>query len=391
MRKMTVRDLDLKGKKVLVRVDFNVPMKGKTISDETKIKAALPTIRYILEQGGSPILLSHLGRPKGRDPELSLAPVAKTLEELLGKPVRFVEESIGTVKPGEVILLENLRFHPAEKAPEKDPTFAKKLAALGDCYVNDAFGSSHRAHSSTYFVPKEFPGSAVAGFLMEKELRAFGSLLQNPRRPFYAIIGGAKISSKIEILRALVEKVDGVLIAGAMAHTFFVAQGIPVGDSLYEKDFVETAQQILTLYDKKKVPLLLPVDVVVTQKVASGEKTKVVETIPDGWIGVDIGPKTISRFSDFLARGKTIFWNGPVGICEIPEFAKGTEALASAIGELGVEAIVGGGDSVAAIHALSLEEGFTHLSTGGGASLELIEKGTLPGIEALSVEGKGEM
>jgi phosphoglycerate kinase len=396
MHPLTLKDLNLKGKRVLMRVDFNVPLdKQGEIVDDTRIREALPSIQYILEQGGSLVLMSHLGRPKGRDPSLSLAPCARRLGELLSAPVAFIGDCIGEeverkakeLKMGSVLLLENVRFYPAEEKPDSDPLFAEKLSKLGDFYVDDAFGAAHRRHSSTYTIVKSFsPGRAAIGLLMEKEMRAFDSLLVHPKRPFYAMIGGAKISSKIGVLTALISKVDALFVGGAMAYTFFKAKGIDVGASLFEKDFIETAQKIMDECSAKQVPLFLPIDHVIAEAEGSKIETQPTsQTVPTGWKGMDIGPLTVKEWSKAFSKAATIFWNGPLGVVERPPFAVGTNAIAHALANLSaVNRIVGGGDSVAAINALHLAEKFTHISTGGGASLEYLELGHLPGIDILT-------
>lgn len=397
MAKLGLQDLDLKGKKVLVRVDFNVPLnKEGTVADDTRIKESLPSIQYILKAGGSVILMSHLGRPKGTpDKQFSLAPCAKVLSSLLGKPVLMAGDCIGpqietmarNLKPGEVLLLENLRFHAAEEKPSLDPSFAKKLASLGDVYVNDAFGTAHRNHSSTVAIAQYFPGKSAAGLLMQKEIAALSTLL-NPKRPFYAIIGGAKISTKMGVLKSLVGKADSIFIGGGMAFTFLLAQGIKIGNSIHEDDQVSAAKEFLEECQKKNILCRLAKDLVIADKFEEGAQSKIVgadQGIPEGWQGMDIGPKTIEEWEQNLKKAKTIFWNGPLGVFEFPRFARGTEQIAKTLASLkGATTIVGGGDSVAAINRLRLAEAFTHVSTGGGASLEFIEFGSLPGIDALS-------
>lgn len=371
-----------------MRVDFNVPLDKEKITDDSRIQAAIPSIKYVLEQGGALILMSHLGRPKGPSPELSLKPCAKRLEELLGMPVKMSEQPVGidaerkakALKPGEVLLLENLRFSPFEEQPEKNPQFAKELASYGDLYVDDAFGTAHRAHASVTEIAKLFPGKAAAGFLMQKEIKYLGESLLNPKKPFVALIGGAKVSTKMGVLNALVEKVDLLLIGGAMAYTFFKALGYKVGDSLVEDGLLEDA---LSIYKKFGKRIVLPVDTVV-KKESMVKVVKVQEGIEDGWEGMDIGPETIKQFEEELKKGATVLWNGPLGVFEMRQFAKGTEAIAKFLSTLNCTTIIGGGDSVAAIQNARLSDRFTHLSTGGGASLEYIELGTLPGIEALS-------
>lgn len=396
MSTIPLKELPLKGKKILVRVDFNVPLdsKGK-ITDDMRIVASLPTIRYIIEQGGNPILMSHLGRPKGKqEPSMSLAPCARRLAEMLGKPVimapdcigKKVEELITKLGPEESLLLENLRFYPGEEKPSEHPDFVKSLAKLGDVYVNDAFGTAHRKHASTYSIVSFFKGKAAPGFLLEKEIEFLGKEMSKPKRPFFAIIGGAKVSSKIGVIKSLAKKVDSLLIGGAMAYTFLKARGIDIGDSLYESDYLDTAKAIMETYDSAGINIHLPIDHVISTDVDNDQFSRIVDNqsgIPKGYKGVDIGPKTIEAFSSELENGKTIFWNGPMGIFEHKEFAKGTKAIAEAIAKVKGTKIVGGGDSVAAIRSLNLAHRFTHLSTGGGASLEYLEYGTLPGLEAL--------
>ncbi|NGX51812.1 MAG: Bifunctional PGK/TIM [Candidatus Anoxychlamydiales bacterium] len=397
MEKLSIQDLDLKGKKVLMRVDFNVPLTDDDkISDDTRIRAALQSIKYVIDNNGALILMSHLGRPKGKkDPKLSLKIVAKRLSDLLGRDVKMAADCIGSevetlaknLRPGEILLLENLRFHEAETKPEKDPSFAKSLASLGNIYVNDAFGTAHRKHSSTYTITKYFPGKSLMGFLLKKEISFLGKAIKNPKRPFYAIIGGKKISTKIGVIDSLIDKVDAIFIGGAMTYTFLKALNLSVGKSIYEEDFVSEAQKIMAKCDKKKVPLHLPLDIVVADEFKNDAKTQVINTdenIPDNFEGMDIGPKTIKEFSNLLKDGKTILWNGPLGVFEFSNFAKGTNEIAKVVSKINCISIVGGGDSIAAINKLGLSDKFSHLSTGGGASLEYIELGSLPGIEALS-------
>lgn len=370
MDKLGLKDVDLQGKRVLMRVDFNVPLnEDGTISDDSRIQAALPSIRYVLEQGAGLVLMSHLGRPKGPDPRLSLQVCAKRLSELLGRKVEFEKDclKVRNVKRGQVVLLENLRFHPEEEEPKEE--FVKQLAKWGDVYVNDAFGTAHRAHASTSLVAKYFPGKAVAGFLMEKEVDALGFLLVGPPKPFYALIGGAKISTKIGLIRQLMKKVDGIFLGGGMAFTFLKSQGKEIGNSLFEADCVEMAGKIEGVE--------LPVDFVL----ADGS---VVEKIPVGGIAMDIGPKTVELWTKKLTGAATVFWNGPMGVFEKPKFANGTKGIAKALAESKAKVVVGGGDSVAAILQMGLGGKFYHLSTGGGASLEFLEFGHLPGIDALS-------
>lgn len=395
--KLSITDLSLKGKRVLVRVDFNVPLdKNQKITDDTRISFSLHTIKYILENGGSVVLMSHLGRPKGKaDSALSLAPCAKRLSQLLGIDVKMAPDCVGpqvealakALQPGEVLLLENLRFHAAEEKPTEDPNFARQLASLGDVYVDDAFGTAHRAHASTVAVPHLFPGRAAAGFLLEKEIQFLGQELSDPDRPFYAILGGAKISSKLGVIKALLHQVDALFIGGGMTYTFFKAQGIEIGDSIYEEDLLEEAKEILSLAQQKNVQVFLPIDTVVTERMEDTSSIQVVnvpQPFPPGTGGVDIGPRTIDLYSAELAKAALIFWNGPLGVFEVPAFAQGTRAIAKRITQLDATTIVGGGDSVAALQSLGYADRVTHLSTGGGAALEYIEYGKLPGIEALS-------
>lgn len=392
LEKLSLRDLDLNGKRVLMRVDFNVPLDAQgEIADDNRIVASLPSIRYVLDHGASLVLMSHLGRPKAQSSkEFSLAPCARYLSDLLERPVQMAPDCVGAevkklvsqLKPGEVLMLENLRFHRAEEHPDEDPAFVEQLAGYGDIYVNDAFGTAHRGHASTAAVAHFFPGKAAAGFLMEKEIEFLGKALMEPKRPFYAIIGGAKVSSKLGVLKALINRVDALLIGGGMAYTFLKAQGMEVGNSLVEEAFLEQAQDIVGICLNKGVKLLLPVDHVIVEKL--GGEGQVVETIPKGFQAVDIGPKTVVLFLQQLENAATIFWNGPLGVCEYPPFAKGTEAIAKAVASLPAISVVGGGDSVAALAATGLADQISHVSTGGGASLEYLEFGSLPGIEALS-------
>jgi phosphoglycerate kinase len=385
--KKTIRDVDVRGKKILVRVDFNVPLKNGEVLDDTRIRAALPTLRYLLERDASLLLCSHLGRPKGKpDPALSLKPVASRLQTLLGRPVAFAEDCIGPVArraaenlpKGGVLLLENTRFHPGEK--KNDPEMAKELAALAELYVNDAFGSAHRAHASTEGVAKYLP--AVAGLLMEKELRYLGEAIESPAHPFVAILGGAKISDKIGVIQNLLHKADVVLIGGGMANTFFRAQGYPMGDSLVEEDALETARNLLETAGKQ---LRLPVDVVIADDFRADANLRVMEmaAIPDGWRVLDVGEETVAAYAKVISKAKTVVWNGPMGVFEFPAFAKGTFGIARALADSDAVSIVGGGESVAAIKAAGLAESITHISTGGGASLEMLEGKTLPGVAAL--------
>jgi len=387
MSKLSIRDLDLKGKRLFIRVDFNVPLAagGQEITSDKRIKASLPTIQYALEQGAGLILASHLGRPKGKpNPEMSLKPVAKRLQELLGRPVKMAPDCIGPEvealkpAPGAVLLLENLRYHPEEE--KNDPGFSKQLAALCDLYVNDAFGSAHRAHASTVgmiaFVPK-----AAAGLLMEQELKYLGMVTTNPARPSVAILGGAKVSDKIEVISNLAKIVDKLLIGGAMAYTFLKSQGQPVGKSLVEDDKLDLARELLTKFGSK---LVLPVDHVVVSELKEGAPNDVVDTVADGKMGVDIGPKTIDAFSKVIAGAKTIIWNGPMGVFEKPPFDKGTVAVAKAVAESGAVSVVGGGDSEKAVKSAGVTSKISHVSTGGGASLEFLAGIELPGVAALT-------
>ena len=385
--KKTIRDLEVQGKRVLVRVDFNVPMQDGQITDDRRIRESLPTIQYLLERGAKVILMSHLGRPKGkRDPQYSLRPVAQHLSELLGRPVRFLEDCVGeaveqavqAMAPGEVALLENLRFHPEEEANDAD--FARALARLGDLYVNDAFGSAHRAHASTEGVAHHLP--AVAGFLMEKELRYLGSILTQPERPFVAILGGAKVHDKIGVIQNLLPKVDRLLIGGGMAFTFLKAQGYEIGRSLLDSEGIEFARQVLQEADQK---IVLPVDVVVAPSPEAEAQAQVVpiDQIPPDQMGLDIGPQTVARFSEMIRPARTIVWNGPLGLFERATFAAGTRGVLQAVAESGATSILGGGDTAAAAEQLGFADRITHISTGGGAALEFLEGRTLPGVAVL--------
>ncbi len=393
MKKLGLEDLDVKGKKVLLRVDFNVPLNadGK-ITDDSRIRSSIPTIEHILQKGGSIILMSHLGRPKGKDPKLSLSVCAERLSELLQWHVIMAPDCVGPtveamashLKEGEILLLENLRFHEGEENPTKDPGFVKKLALLGDVYVNDAFGTAHRAHASTALIAKYFPKKSAAGFLMEKEIAYLNGLINAPKRPFYAIIGGAKISTKIGVIRQLLEIVDGLFLGGAMAFTFLKVQGKNIGSSLFEGSEINVVQELLEQGQK----IHLPKDFVIANGFSNDARKKLVtvdEGIEPGWQGMDIGPQTIQEWSSLLQKARTVFWNGPLGVCEMSHFAKGTFAIASMLGSSTAEVVVGGGDSVAAIEQMGLQDQFAFLSTGGGASLEFLEnKGHLPGIDALT-------
>ena len=391
MNKKTVKDIDLKGKKVLARCDFNVPMdEEKNITDNTRIVAALPTIKYLLENNCAIILCSHLGRPKGEfKPEFSLQPVAKELSRLLDKEVIMAKDVVGedattkaaNLKQGEILLLENVRYHKEET--DNDPEFAKKLADMAEIYVNDAFGAAHRAHASTAGVAAYLP--AVSGFLIEKELKFLGNAVANPERPFVAILGGAKVSDKIGVIDSLLEKVDTLMIGGGMAYTFFKAQGYGVGNSLCELDKLDLAKSLMEKAKNKGVKLLLPVDTKIGKEFKPDTESKTVAwtDIPDEWEGFDIGEKTIEMFSNELKTAKTVIWNGPVGLFEFDQFAIGTNAIAKVLSEIDATTIIGGGDSAAAVKKAGLQDKMTHISTGGGASLEFLEGKKLPGIECL--------
>ncbi len=393
---VALKDLSIRNKRALVRVDFNVPLdeQGK-ILDQSRIVSALPTIRYLLEQGCSIVLMSHMGRPKGgKDPKLSLKVCAQALSDLLGKQVVIAPDCVGpevkklvdALKPGEILMLENLRFYPAEEKPELDPEFAKQLASYGDFYVDDAFGCAHRAHSSIVPVAKFFPGKSAEGFLLEKERKALSQLLNDPKRPLLAILGGAKVSSKLGVIHSLLEKVDVLAIGGAMAFTFLKAKGMQVGSSLVEDSLIKEAEGVIKACENKKIPLLLPLDAVVAAEPAASAVTNTIalnQGIPQGMKGLDIGPQTVDLFIDQIKRAKTIFWNGPMGVFEVKPFDQGTYAIAQAFGESGATTVAGGGETVAALMQTPYKDKVSHLSTGGGASLELIEFGTLPGIDAV--------
>jgi phosphoglycerate kinase len=400
MAKLSVRDVDVRGKRVLVRVDFNVPIEEHgdeiDITDDTRIREALPTINFLREHGAKTILMSHFGRPKGkRVPKYTLRPVADHLHTLIGHPVIFSHDTIGEVPDkivnamceGDVAMLQNLRFQPEEEA--NDPKFAEALAKFGDIYVNDAFGAAHRAHASTVGVTK-FIKQCAMGFLMEKELKYLHEELDTPAKPFVVIMGGAKVSDKIGVLKALMQKADSILIGGAMANTFFKAQGIPIGSSRVEADKTDLANELVDLAKKRGVKFLLPVDVLETQEIRAGAPTRNTSRlsrehgISDDWQAVDIGHATIALFEDEIAKGKTILWNGPVGIFEIPDFAQGTIAIAEAMAKSNATTVIGGGDSVTAVKQAGLADKMTFISTGGGASLELLEGKELPGVAALS-------
>ena len=392
MNKKTIKDIDLKGKKVFVRCDFNVPLdENGNITDNRRIVGALDTIKYLLDQNCKIILCSHLGRPKGEvKPEFSLAPVAKELSKLLGKEVKLAKDVIGenakelssNMKNGDIVLLENVRFDPREE--KNDPEFSKELASMAEVFVNDAFGTAHRAHSSTAGIAEYLP--AVSGFLIEKELKFLGSALENPERPFVAILGGKKVSDKIGVINSLLEKVDTLMIGGAMAYTFFKAQGYNVGNSICELDKLDLAKELMEKAEKKGVKLMLPIDTKLGKGFDPNTETKTVSwtEIPDGWEGFDIGEKTIELYKNELKNAKTVIWNGPVGLFEFDTFAIGTNEIAKTLSEMtDCTTIIGGGDSAAAVEKAGLAEKFTHISTGGGASLEFLEGKKLPGIECL--------
>ncbi len=392
MAKLSVKDLDLRGKRLLLRVDFNVPLKAGRVTDDTRIVASLPTIRLAMERGARVILLSHLGRPKGvRVPEMSLRPVAARLSELLGRPVPLAPDCVGeavqaqvaALREGDVLLLENCRFHEGEEA--NDAGFSRALANLADCYVNDAFGTAHRAHASTVGVTRLLK-PAAAGLLMERELEYLGMALANPQRPFVTVLGGAKVSDKIAMLQHLLPKVDAVLVGGGMAYTFLKAQGFGVGRSLLEADRLDTARDVLQAAAGRGLAFLLPLDHVIAEAADAAAATKVVDTpdLPEGWMGLDIGPKTREAFGKVLARARTVVWNGPMGVFEQPPFREGTLAVARAIAASGATSIVGGGDSAAAVAMAGVADKITHISTGGGASLEFLEGRNLPGVAALT-------
>ncbi|HKD51883.1 MAG TPA: phosphoglycerate kinase [Candidatus Acidoferrum sp.] len=396
MSKLTINDLDLKGKRVFIRVDFNVPLKDGVVRDDTRIRETLPTLRLAIQKGGRLVLASHLGRPKGGpDPKYSLRPAAKKLEELLGKPVAFALDCVGpgaeqqskALRDGEVLVLENVRFHPEEE--KNDETFSKQLAALCDgIFICDAFGSAHRAHASVVGITR-FVQQAAAGLLMEKELAYLGKAVTNPAHPFVAILGGAKVSDKIEVVENLMKIADAMLIGGGMAYTFLKADGHPIGKSLVEDDKLDLAKRLREQAQQKKFALLLPVDHVVGAefKADTATKTVSVHDTPDGWMGLDIGPKTIETYKQKIAGAKTIVWNGPMGVFEMPAFAKGTLAIAKAVAEAtthGATSIIGGGDSVAAAQQSGVSDKISHISTGGGASLEFLGGRKLPGVEALT-------
>ena len=397
MNKKTMLHIEPHGKKVFVRVDFNVPMdENQHITNDTRIRATLPTIQHLLNAGAAVILACHVGRPtEAREPQFSTRPIVARLEECLGQPVKWAPDCVGPeaekaaaeLKPGEVLLLENLRYHKAEK--KNDPEFAKQLASLADIAVDDAFGVAHRAHASNVGITAHL--ETVAGFLMEKEINYIGKTLENPKRPFVAIIGGAKVSDKIGVIENMIDKVDTIIIGGGMAHTFDASKGYPVGDSLLERDKIELAKELLEKAEKKGVKVVLPVDLVVADKFAADANTKIVDVdkVPEGWQALDSGPKTSEEYVNALKGAKTVIWNGPMGVFEFDAFAKGTEAVARAVAQAtkeGAISIVGGGDSIAALKKTGLSEKISHISTGGGATLELLEGKVLPGIAALADE-----
>lgn len=390
MNKKTVKDVDLKGKRVIMRVDFNVPMDKGVVTDDKRIKASLPTIQYVLDQGASLVLMSHLGRPKGTgfDPEFSLKAASEALAKLLGRPVQMAPDCIGpevealakALKPGEVLMLENVRFHKEEE--KNDPEFAKKLAVLGEVYVCDAFGSAHRAHASVEGIAHHLP-VAVAGFLMEQELEYLGRATSNPERPYIAILGGAKISDKILVVENLLKQCDQLIIGGGMANTFLVAKGYNMADSLVEAGSVDTAKSIMVKAGGK---LLLPIDAMIADKFDAEANSQVVDVdkVPAGWRIMDIGPKSIAKFGEALKGAKLVVWNGPMGVFEMPKFAEGTFAIAKLLAASGATTVIGGGDSASAVKKAGVAKQMTHVSTGGGASLEFLEGKELPGVAALN-------
>ncbi len=395
LNKKTIEDINVTGKRVLVRCDFNVPLdENRHITDETRIDGALPTIKYLINNGAKVILCSHMGKPKGEPkPELSLAPVAKALSEKLGKEVVFAaddnvvgnnaKKAVSEMKDGDVVLLENTRYRAEET--KNDPKFSKELASLADVFVNDAFGTAHRAHCSNVGVT-EFIDTAVAGYLIQKEIEFLGNAVNNPVRPCVAILGGSKVSSKISVINNLLDKVDTLIIGGGMAYTFMKALGEEVGDSLLEADYIDYAKEMMDKADKKGVKLLIPIDTVVAKEFSNDAEYKTVGRgeIEPGWQGLDIGEKTVALYIDAIKDAKTVVWNGPMGVFEMPNFAKGTNAIAKALADIDAVTIIGGGDSVAAVHQAGLGDKMTHISTGGGASLEFLEGKDLPGITALN-------
>ena len=391
MNKKTVRDIDLNGKRILMRVDYNVPFNDKgEITDDARIAKSLPTLKYCIEKNAKVILVSHLGRPKGKpNPEYSLRPIALHLAKLLGKEVTFVSDCIGdevkkavqNMKDGDILLLENLRFYAEET--KNDPEFAKKLSENADVFVNDAFGAAHRAHASTEGVTQYLP--SVAGFLLGKEIEYFDKALSSPERPFITILGGAKVADKIKLISNLIDKADGILIGGAMAYTFYKVLGIGIGTSKYDEAGLDVAKEVLEKAKEKNITFILPTDRVIAEKFEKNAPNKTVSgDIPEGWMGLDIGPETVEKFKEVLKNAKTIVWNGPVGVCELPPFDEGTKALAEYIAGLDATTIIGGGDTAAAIAVFGLEEKMSHVSTGGGASLKYLEGTVLPGVNALN-------
>ncbi|WP_374721496.1 phosphoglycerate kinase [Peribacillus tepidiphilus] len=391
MKKKSIKDIDVKGKRVFCRVDFNVPMQDGQVTDDTRIRAALPTIQYLMEQGAKVILASHLGRPKGQvKEELRLTPVAKRLSELLGKEVAKADEAYGDsvkeqiekLNEGDVLLLENVRFYPGEE--KNDPELAKAFAELADIYVNDAFGAAHRAHASTEGIAKHLP--AVSGFLMQKELDVLGKALSNPDRPFTAIIGGAKVKDKIGVIENLLDKVDHLIIGGGLAYTFIKAQGYEIGKSLLEEDKIELAKSFMEKAKEKGVQFHMPIDAVVATEFSPDAESKVVDidSIPSDWEALDIGPKTRELYADIIKKSKLVIWNGPMGVFEFDQFAGGTKAVAEALAESDAYSVIGGGDSAAAVEKFNLADKMSHISTGGGASLEFMEGKALPGVVALN-------
>lgn len=390
--KKTVKDVDVRGKRVLVRVDFNVPLSDGAVADDTRVRAALPTLRYLVDHGARVIVMSHLGRPKGEpDPQYSLRPVRRVLQRLLGRNVVFVDDIVGPeaaeavdrMVDGEILMLENVRFHPGEKS--NDPEFAKRLASLADLYVNDAFGAAHRAHASTAGVAQYLP--AVAGLLLAREVETLERMLTDAERPFVAILGGSKVSDKIGVIDRLLDCADTLIVGGGMCFTFLVAKGVDVGDSIVEEEWVERAGQMLEHAAERDVELLLPVDFVVSDQIVEDAETQIVgrEEIPAGMMGLDIGPTTVELFSEAIAKARTIFWNGPMGVFELTPFETGTRKVATAVARNNRAAsIVGGGDSVAALKKFDIEERVTFVSTGGGASMKLLEGTPLPGVESLA-------
>lgn len=391
MAKKSITDINVQGKKVLMRVDFNVPMQDGVITDDKRIRAALPSIQHLIKQGGKVILMSHFGRPKGKVvEEFRLDPIAKRLGELLGQPVQKANDCIGpevakqvdALQPGEVLLLENVRFYAEEE--KNDPDFAKSLAKFGDVYVNDAFGTAHRAHASTEGVANYLP--AVSGFLMEKELEFLGSAVEDPKRPFVAILGGAKVKDKIAVIESLLGKVDSLIVGGGMAYTFLKAQGYEIGKSLLDEERLDFCRDIMAKAEKAGVELLLPIDIVIANEFSAEAEHRVVSAkeIPSDWEGLDIGPKTTELFASVVKKAGTVVWNGPMGVFEFPAFANGTKGVAQALADSSAVTVIGGGDSAAAVEQMGLADKMTHVSTGGGASLEFLEGKVLPGVAALN-------